>query len=257
MKDSDEMINQIKEDLISLGVRSGGCLLVHSSMRSLGQVAGGPETVIQGLLSSLGPKGTLLLPALSYLTVNAVNPVFDVRNTPSCVGLISEYFRTRPGTCRSINPTHSISAYGAKAQELTCDHWKDSTPVGLNSPLRKLVNEKGQILMLGCGLRPNTSMHGIEELSVPPYLFSVNLQYKIILADGREESTICRRHGFKGWEQRYDRVKDIMTNNSLREGPVLEAHSYLIEAADLWEKAHERLLSDPLYFVDKITWGEK
>jgi len=81
---------------------------VHTSLRSLGKVPGGAETVVRGLLYALGENGTLLTPALSYASVGVNNPVFDVLHTPSCVGALPEYFRTRPGTIRSVHPTHSV-----------------------------------------------------------------------------------------------------------------------------------------------------
>ena len=83
-----------------LGVRPGGVLLVHASLRSLGPLDGGAETVVLSLLEALCPQGTLLMPALSYATVGPQSPIFNVAATPSCVGALSEYFRIRPGTIR-------------------------------------------------------------------------------------------------------------------------------------------------------------
>ena len=110
MNDSEieTIIHHISEDLSALGVRRGGVLLVHSSLRSLGYVPGGAETVIRGLLHALGEEGTLLLPSLSYDHATPRNPYFDIRRTPSNVGAIAEYFRQRPGTLRSMHPTHSV-----------------------------------------------------------------------------------------------------------------------------------------------------
>ncbi len=247
----DAYISDLAAALRSLGVRPGGDLLVHSSLRSLGRVPGGAETVVRGLLAALGDAGTLLLPALSYEFVRSHNPVFDVRGTPSNVGLIPEHFRLRPGTLRSVHPTHSVCAVGPRADRFLAAHLEDSTPVGPHSPFRGLRDAGGQILMLGCGLRPNTSMHGIEELVEPFYLFGEPLTYRLILADGQTISKTYRRHGFRGWEQRYDRVADILAEPHLREGPVLAARAHLIEAAALWEAAEATLRRDPLYFVDR------
>ena len=65
---------QLCADLLALGVRPGGVLLVHSSLRALGFIPGGAEAVIQGLLEALGPQGTLLMPALSYEHVTPAEP---------------------------------------------------------------------------------------------------------------------------------------------------------------------------------------
>ena len=60
------MINKIAKDLYALGIRPGDTVLVHSSLKSLGPVPGGAETVIQGLLKALGDEGTLLFPECIY-----------------------------------------------------------------------------------------------------------------------------------------------------------------------------------------------
>ena len=202
--DDSRFIHSFAEDLRSLGVQPGGVLLVHSSLKSMGRVPGGPESVIQGLLGALGETGTLLMPALSYLTVTTQNPVFDVRSTPSCVGAIPEYFRKRPGTLRSIHPTHSVCGVGPAAEDLLADHLQDSTPCGPNSPFHRLPAFKGQILMLGCGLRPNTSMHAIEERVVPPYLFNPAIVYSLTGGNGRTIQKKYTIHNFRHWIQRYD-----------------------------------------------------
>ncbi|MBN1668234.1 MAG: AAC(3) family N-acetyltransferase, partial [Anaerolineales bacterium] len=74
--DAAQVTKHLQQDLLALGVRPGGVLLVHSSLSSLGQVPGGAETVVRGLLATLGETGTLLMPALSYETVTSRNPVF-------------------------------------------------------------------------------------------------------------------------------------------------------------------------------------
>ncbi len=251
MNDSGTIMNQtIINDLLALGVRPGGVLLVHSSLRSLGPLPGGAESAIRALLAALGPDGTLLMPALSYATVRSNRPIFDARQTPSCVGALTEFFRTRPGTQRSIHPTHSVCGVGPLAGELLGAHERDTTPCGPNSPFARLPGVNGQILFLGCGLRPNTSMHAIEERVEPPYLFGEPLEYQIHRADGSTGTMRVRRHNFQGWEQRYDRLQSVLAEPDLRQGQVLQAACYLVEAAAMWPAALAALRADPLYFVD-------
>lgn len=247
-----QAIKRIGDELLRAGVRPGGVLLVHSSLSSLGRVPGGPETVVRGLLEALGADGTLLLPALSYMLVTPERPVFDVLNTPSNVGAIPEHFRTRRGTRRSIQPTHSVCAVGRLADELLTGHESDNTPCGPNSPFNRLPHHDGQILMLGCGLRPNTSMHAIEELVAPPYLFGQELVYRLLLADGSTAAKIYRPHGFDGWRQRYDRAESLLEGDALKRGKVLKATVHLLEAKALWEVAPEALRRDPLHFVERV-----
>lgn len=246
-------IRRIAEDLEALGLPQGSSVLVHSSLSALGYVEGGPETVIQGLLKALGPEGTLLMPALSYEHVTPKNPVFDVRSTPSNIGDIPEYFRKRYRTRRSIHPTHSVCAVGPLTGAFLDAHDKDTTPCGPHSPFRALRDLAGYILMLGCGLKPDTSMHAIEELSQPPYLFGTPFVYMLTLPDGKRETKMYTPHSFAGWEQRYDRIAQYMSAPGLREGKVLNAHTYFIEATSLWQVVYDVMQKNPLAFVAPVN----
>jgi len=214
----------------------------------LGKVEGGAEAVIRALLDVLGKDGTLLFPALSFRDVTTDTPYFDVRKTPSCVGALPEYFRQREGTQRSLHPTHSVCGVGKRASEILSGHENDTTPCGTNSPFYKLPQYDGQILFLGCGLRPNTSMHGIEELSEPPYLYDDLLDYKMTDTDGQTFMMTIRRHNFAGWVQRYDRLEQVL---NVQTGKILDADCHLVEASAMWSAAYEKLKLDPLFFVDR------
>jgi len=255
MATESEIRSCLASDLLALGVRPGGVLLVHSSLKSLGHVPGGATTVIAALREALGPRGTLLLPALSFMFCDAQHPFFDVRRTPSCVGVIPEHFRTMPGVLRSVHPTHSVCGAGPLASELLSSHGLDTTPVGRHSPFRKLRDAGGQVLFLGCGLRPNTSMHGVEELVMPPYLLGDAIVYRVILADGSETEFPCRRHTFNvhNLRQRYDRLEPLMGPGEMRVGRVLEATAHLLEAPAMWARGEAALRSDPYFFVEKVV----
>src|SRR5215217_3075735 len=91
----------LAHDLRAIGLRRGDVVLVHSSYRSLG--IDHPDTLIQALIEAIGATGTLLLPALSYRQTPPT--VHNTLTTPSCVGFLAEYFRTRPGPQRSLHLT--------------------------------------------------------------------------------------------------------------------------------------------------------
>jgi aminoglycoside 3-N-acetyltransferase len=250
-----DFISLLRKDLLSLGVRPGGLLLVHSSFRSLkqqGGEAGAPETVIQALLDTISPDGTLLMPALTFDRVTPEDPVFDIRNSPSCVGIIPETFRVRPGTVRSLHPTHSVCATGPLAEELIEAHAGDTTPCGPHSPFRANAERGGQILFLGCGLESNTTMHAVEELVIPPYLFDPTIEYRLILADGSERKKIYTPHNFRGWRQCYERIANILRPPALARATIAGSASVLLDATALWEAALAVLRKDPLYFVERI-----
>jgi aminoglycoside 3-N-acetyltransferase len=117
---------QIVKDLRSLGIQEGSVIFVHSSLKSIGFVEGGAETVIDALMEAVGPEGTLTMPCLSVsgsmVKTLERGSVFDPKITPSTVGAITEAFRKRQDVCRSIHPTHSVCAWGAKAGWITSGH---------------------------------------------------------------------------------------------------------------------------------------
>lgn len=244
---SCECCSRIAADLNGLGVVAGDTVLVHASFKSLGPVPGGIETVVQGLLQAVGSAGSLLMPALSW----ALRPpeIFDVRLTPSNVGAIPEYFRTRDGTLRSLHPTHSVCAVGRRTHELLDDHRLDGTPCGAHSPFHKLVETSGKIMMLGCGLGANTAMHALEEYAEPPYLYGATCRYTLRDAEGNTWEKEYRTHGFAGFAQRYDRVADVDDGSFLRRGQVLQAATIVLDAPQLKRAVLRKLEQDPLFFV--------
>lgn len=249
--DGNKCAEEISRALSDLGLQAGDSLLVHSSFKSLGAVPGGIETVVQGMLRAIRPAGTLLMPALSW---NLRPPeVFDVRSTRSIVGAVTEHFRTRPGTLRSVHPTHSVCAVGRRARDLLDEHRLDSTPCGPHSPFGRLLQEGGKILMLGCGLHPNTAMHALEEQVQPPYLFGPSLVFTVADSSGSTYQKEYRTHGFDGYRQRYDRVEHLDAGTFLRRGRVLQAEAFLIDAIGLRQAVIRVLREEPLYFVDRIT----
>lgn len=244
---------KLKADLLDLGIKANDTIIVHSSYKALcgeEKIDGGPQAVIKALKDTV-KSGTLMLPTLSYESVTPQNRIFDVLNTPSCVGILPEVMRSSEGVFRSVHPTHSIAVWGKDAQEIAGAHIKDFTPVGSNSPLRELKRRKGKIVMLGCGLKPNTSMHGVEEMVVTEYLYGANYDYELILSDGKRLKTDILSHNFNGVEQRYDKILDVLCETDYVAGKVLNADCYVLDAEAVWAKALKKLKEDPMYFVDK------
>ena len=243
---------QLCRDLRQLGVQPGDVLLVHSAMKPLGPVEDGCRGVIEALCEALTGTGTLLLPALTYATVTQENPVFSVSDTPSCVGKLSEAFRTMPDVRRSIHPTHSVCAVGRLAADMLSGHEEDRTPVGSHSPFRRLAEQGGKILQLCCGLTPNTFMHGVEEEAGVPYCLSPDpIAYTCILPDGTQYTAAYTPHLFDGITQRYDRAAALLNGDALRFGRAALADCALIDAASLRRAALNRMRTEPLYFVDR------
>ncbi len=244
---------QLITDLRQLGVKNDDIIVVHSSyngLRGEDLIEGGPEAVIEALKETVS-EGTLLIPTFSYKNVDIDNRVFDVRNTPVCIGILPETMRLSPEVKRSLHPTHSLAAWGKDADEFTKHHYKDHSPVGVNSPLSEVYRRGGKIVMLGAPFARNTSMHGVEEMVLPEYLFTENYDYNIIKEDGSILQMNVLRHDFNGFEQRYDRVLNILEEGiDYQLGKVLNGDTVVMNAPAMWDKALIKYREDMLYFTD-------
>jgi aminoglycoside 3-N-acetyltransferase len=250
MGDIADRRHEIVAALGRAGYSSGRDLLVHSAYSSVKKALSGPDELIEALAGAVGPTGRLLFPALSYENVTPDNPVFDISLTRGCVGFLAERFRTRWAEARSMHPTHSASGIGPGIADTLGAHSLDSTPVGPHSPFAALRETGGMILMLGCGLEPSTSMHGVEELVEPDYLYGGYLDYRLVAADGSSQAKRYRVHGFGGIIQRYDRLERVMREPELVRFRLLGADCWLVDAKALWRRAAEVMRRESRYFVD-------
>jgi aminoglycoside 3-N-acetyltransferase len=173
-------VASLAADLRALGLTSGDVVLLHSSLRSLGFVAGGPQAVVQSLLDVCGPGGTVVVPTHTpdntdpagwrrppvppdwCKVVRDATPGFDPARTPSrWMGVLAETVRTWPGALRSDHPQVSFAALGGNAHALVGDH-RLAEALGEHSPLGAVYRLHGKVLLLGCGHDSNTSLHLAE-----------------------------------------------------------------------------------------------
>lgn len=145
--------------LRELGLAAGDLVQVHSSLSAFGYVAGGADTVVDALLETVGPEGTVMVPTFNHGAAD----IFDLHTSPSTNGAITEALRKRPEAFRSLHPTHPTAAVGPLAEILTRHHLPAGT-FGLASPLGKLAAMGGRVLLLGVGMNTNTMAHLGETL---------------------------------------------------------------------------------------------
>lgn len=151
-----------------LGVKRGEVIFCHSSLSSFGYVEGGAEAVVRALLEVVGPEGTVAMPTFAYCFPPR-RPPWDPAASPSQVGRITEVFRTWPGTLRTDQPSHSVSAYGPQAPFITRPYG-NLRPYDRLGPFGKMYRLGARILFLGCGLSPNSTLHACEDWAGMPYL---------------------------------------------------------------------------------------
>src|SRR2546427_11228145 len=154
------------------GMPSDAVLVVPSAFRNLGRQDYRVESFIEALLERLGPRATLLMPAMSWRIVTPSNPLFDELGTPSHVGVVPETFRLKYATARSLHPTHSVTGLGPAVGTLLGRHHVDDTPVSANSPYGLMRDYDAFVLLLGVGFERITAIHHAEEVIAPDiYLY--------------------------------------------------------------------------------------
>jgi len=135
-----------------MNIKKGSVVFVHSSINNM-NLAFPADQVIAILLDAVGAEGTLLFPcthhngrAEDYLRQGGV---FNVRRSPTTMGLLPELVRRNKLSVRSLHPTNSIVAIGKYAHELLDEHPNSVFPCGDKSPYYKIVHYNGIIVGLG------------------------------------------------------------------------------------------------------------
>jgi aminoglycoside 3-N-acetyltransferase len=157
---------QFREVLIEdLRIAVGDVVFVHSSTDGL-NLAFPATTILTMLRDLVGPEGTLLFPTYpkrgSYDFLMS-GQVFDVRKTPSYMGLITELARRHKEAVRSLHPTKSVVAIGRRARELTQTHCECPYPYGGKSPYAKIREYGGKIVGIGVSTARLSCVHCVED----------------------------------------------------------------------------------------------
>ena len=252
------MINQnrIETDLKKLGVNEVMVLALHSSLSKIGQVDGGPDTIVKAFLSVLGESGTLMVPVFTYSFADlpfATGEPFNLEKTKSRVGIITESVRNYPGAIRSFHPTHSVSVIGKFSNELTRDHLA-SSPLGIESPFHRLTKLDGNIMLLGVDHRASSIIHTAEVMAGLPY---INITFT---PDRDHEKAIIVREGKKvvgldiyespGCSRGFGKVEEVLDSAGLiKRGKIGEADSQIFSARDTLECLVSHLKKHPSAFL--------
>ncbi len=173
-------VESLARDLRALGMTAGQTVMVHTSLSALGWTVGGGEAVVRALMDVLTPQGTLVMPGQTadnsepshwanppvpeawWPVIRAHSPPYDPQTTPtSGLGVVAEQFRTYPGVMRSHHPMISFTAWGAGAQEIV-RHQSLEAPIGDDSPVARLLDKDGHVLLLGVNHGVNTALHLAE-----------------------------------------------------------------------------------------------
>jgi len=175
------------EDFKKSGLKKGDTVLVHSAMRSVGNIEGGANTVVRALADTVGPEGTVVAPTFSFKHQYQDDPILDNENDKSEMGAISEAIRLHQGSKRSIAFRHSLTAFGKNAEELAKTDLSVSV-FDIKGVFGKLMQLGGKVLLLGVEYSNCTSIHFAEYQVEVPDRITIPRNVKYINNNGETEN---------------------------------------------------------------------
>ena len=232
--------SEMTDQILALGVQPGAVLVVHTAFSRVAPVEEGPRGLIEALRDALGPGGALVMPSMS----DDDDHPFDPQGTP-CVGMgvVADTFWRMPGVSRSDSP-HAFAAIGPRAAEITAEHPVD-VPHGLESPVGRVYELDGHVLLLGVGHDADTTVHLAENMAGVRYRQSY---HAIVLRNGKptrvdygEPDHCCENFQFlDSW---------LEAEGRQRRGVVGHAEARLARSRDIVEAAVARLRENETVFL--------
>ncbi len=236
MASQEEIVGRLQ----ALGVERGDLLVVHTSFSRVKPVDGGPRGLITALRDAIGDEGTLVMPSMADDDDNPFDP-----NTSTCrwLGVVADTFRWQPGVLRSDNP-HAFAAVGPKAREILRDHPID-VPHGIDSPIGRVYEMDGRILLLGVTHESNTAIHLAENIAGVRYRLPKHVTMKV-----NGEAQRVEYGEPDHCTQLFDLVGDWLDERNLqRKGRVGNADALLTRCRDAVDAAVVRLRDNETVFL--------
>jgi len=231
-----------------MGINHKGTVLAHFSYKSLGEVEGGAETVIDAFVEYMS-EGLMVFATHTWATVDAAQPSFSREHTACCTGIVPELARKRKDGFRSGHPTHSVVAFGKEAKSFVAGDEKCGTPCARDSAWGRLLDRDATILLIGVGMNRDTFIHGIEEwvdvpnrLSEKPYMLTSNL------GEGNTVQVLSRRHiGFPA--EQFPTVEEPLKERGIiKEGQIGDAKVLYHKAKAIYDALVPMLKENPGLF---------
>ena len=249
-----------KEELLGqclrLGLVPGDLIMVHASLKAVGEILGGPDILIEALRETIGAKGTMMMYAGCQMPFDDLGrgiydideenfilqncPPFDPNTARASrdFGALAEFFRSTPGVCCSINPSCRMAAVGERSSWLLSQH-PLNYGMGKGSPLEKLCEADGKLVLIGSDLDAVTLLHYAEAIASIPNKKIVRIKVPLLINGKREWIEVEEFNSSSGicdWEDSYFALivkKYIAADRCLASGLIGKATTYVLSAADL------------------------
>ena len=185
---------QLKDDLRAMGIRPDDTVLIHTSLKAVGEVVGGADGFIDAFCEYLS-EGLFLVPTHTWNDVNKDNPHYDVNTSLPCIGAVPRAAAFRKDGIRSLHPTHSLWAHGKNAEDFIRGEENAASPAPVGFAWDRLGDVGAKILLIGVTHNRNTFIHSIDERMALPDRLSADA-YEVTIWDhsGRAVTHPMRSH---------------------------------------------------------------
>lgn len=259
----------IVSTLQDLGVRQGDSIALHSNVPALGRVmidiqkSAGREgiykavhDIIDAFLEAVGPdQGLLMVPTFTDCFVGQdQGKPYHPKKTRSRVGMLTDLFFRRPDAIRSLQPTHSVTAIGARAEQIVKDHEK-CTPLGIDSPFYRLAQTSGWICNLGTNSKTLSLLHVAEIIAQVPYADTFcyeSVGWKPQAMVEQEDGTVANLplKEIPGCSEGFGKFDELMDQAGItRSGDIYQAKVTLFKAQEALDLAVEKLKRDSWWLL--------
>ncbi|WP_371372064.1 AAC(3) family N-acetyltransferase [Sporomusa aerivorans] len=253
-KSSSGVINtsDINKALTSAGINAGDVIFVHSDISVFGKIANYDRdsflnSHVECLSQAVGKTGTVIMPTFSYSFCKG--EIYDPLNTPSDVGILTEFFRNQPGVLRTKHPIFSVAVSGA-SKDAFLDIGRDS--FDNDSIFGKIRKANGKIVFFGASFHSCTYLHHIEQLHGVPYRFIKNFTGKTRNGQQttKDYATFFVRYLDRVVELDVNRLQNyLIENNIMRSVSLGEGKILTVGARELFEIGIRLLDTDPYFFL--------
>lgn len=252
-----DIINQ----LTALNAPRDRIVLVHSSLRAVGQVEGRGEGLLEALIEYFTSEGGLLcIPTHTWANVGKENVItFDMTTPKTCIGTLPD-IAARTAKIRTLHPTHSLAVFGDKtcATAFADDEDNFTTPADPRGCYGKIFDNDGYILLVGVGHNRNTYLHCVEEmLGVPNRISKEAFRASVRHSDGNIEYKDIYPHkavGIGDVSARYPKYESAFRyHGAITDGFIGNVSSQLCSAVimkEVMELINKRSGGKELFFDD-------
>ena len=230
----------IKKQLAEMGAPKNTAVLMHTSLKAIGETEGRAEGLLEALIEYITEDdGLFLVPTHTWANLKYPDEItMDMNSSETCIGVFPSVALRHPSGVRSLHPTHSMVAFGNKAEEYVAGEENIDTSTSAKGCYGKLFDYDGYVLLVGVGQERNTYIHAVEEMLDVPFRLSENaVRTTIKLKNGEISERYIHHHaGIPHISERYVKYEPAFRHFGIvKDGKIGNADAMLISARKIKE----------------------